>query len=134
MSKTMQKFLVNVGTGLIIAFLVMWVQGVFEAETTSDALRLVCDGFFVAAAVFLAWGGLRWCTNGGAVDGLGYSMKMVKDRLLPFLAKPDQKRESFAEYRERRESKALPAKPLLLSGLVHLAIALIFFGVYSIYA
>lgn len=134
MSKTMQKFLIHVGTGFVIAFLVMWVQGVFETETASDALRLVCDGFFVAGGILLAWGGLRWCSNGGAVDGLGYSMKMVKDRLLPFLAKPDQKRESFAEYRERRESKAIPAKPLLLSGLVHLVIAFIIFGVYSNYA
>ena len=134
MSKPMQKFLINVGTGLVIVVLVMWVQGVFETETTSDALRLVCDGFFVAAVVLLGWGSLRWCTNGGAVDGLGYSMKMVKDRLLPFLAKPNQKRESFAEYRERRESKAISAKPLLLSGLVHLVIALVVFGIYSIYA
>lgn len=132
MSKTMQMFLANLGAGFVIAFLVMWAQGVFGAETASDALRLVCDGFFVAGAALLAWGGLRWCTNGGAVDGLGYSMKMVKDRLLPFLGKPWEKRESFAEYRERRESKARPAKALLLSGLVHLVIALIIFGVYNL--
>lgn len=131
MSKTKHKFLINLGVGLVIAVLVMWLQGVFEAETTSDVLRLACDGFFVAAAVLLAWGGLRWCTNGGAVDGLGYSMKMVKDRLLPFLSRPHEKRESFAEYRERREAKALPAKSLLLAGLAHLVIALIIFGAYN---
>ena len=131
MNKTWQKFLVNLGTGFLLAFLVMWSQGIFDTETASDALRLACDGFFVAAAVLLAWGGLGWCTNGGAVDGLGYSMKMVKERLRHFLSKRWEKRETFAEYGERRESKARPARALLLSGLAHLVIALIMFGVYN---
>lgn len=131
MNPKLQKLLTNFGIGLAIAFLVMWGQGLFEAETMSDTLRVVCDGFFVAGALLLAWGGLRWCTNGGAVDGLGYSMKMVKERMLPFLSKPWDKRESFAEYRERRESKARPVGALLLSGLAHLVIALILFAVYN---
>lgn len=122
------KVLVYTAVGLALAFGVMLTGGVFTAEGAKDVLRIVCDGFFVAGALFLGCGGIVWCYNGGAVDGLGYSAKMLINRVRPHY---EEHRQSFAEYREQREKKASSPVALVFSGLNLLAIAVIVFLVYS---
>ena len=121
MKKTALEALVNVLLGVVIAVVVILLGGFTELETMTDRLRVASDGFFVAAALLLGWGGLRWAVAGGAVDGLGYSMKTLKDRLLP---NPRyQRQESFADYRMRKHAKDTSPAPLLLGGMVHLVIS-----------
>lgn len=122
------KVLIHVAVGLAIALVVMFSGGVTSAETTKDALRIVCDGFFVAGALLLAFGGLRWTYNGGVMDGLGYSAKTVVNRMRPHY---EEHRESFAEYRAKREAKAASPFAFVVSGLILLALAVILFVVYG---
>ena len=128
MSKGAIKFLVCTGVGFVIAFLVAWSQGLFGAETTSDVLRIICDGFFVAGALMLAYGGLTWTSNGGVFDGLTYTFKQGIARLKRDF---EEQRVTFAEHREKREAKATSPKAMLLAGLVHLAIAILLMVVYQ---
>jgi len=114
------KFLVYTGIGFVVAFLVMWRQDIFHAETAQDVLRFVSDGFFVSGALLILFGGFNWTYNGGVLDGLGYSFKQGFARIRRAY---DEERMTFAQYRERREEKATSPKPLVLSGLVHLVIA-----------
>lgn len=127
MSKNTIKFLVNTGIGFVVAFLVMWSQGVFAAETTPDVLRVICDGFFIAGAVLFLGGGLVWADNGGVFDGLTYTFKQAVARVKRDF---EQEKISFAEHREKREAKASSPLGMVLAGLVHLAIAAILFVVY----
>lgn len=128
MSKGTIKYLVITGVGLVIALLVSWSQGIFGAETASDVLRLVCDGFFVAGALLLAYGGLTWTSNGGVFDGLTFTFKQAFARIKRDY---EEQRVTFAEHRERREAKASSPKYALLAGLTHMVIAVIIMVVYQ---
>lgn len=127
MDRPLWKFLLNVAIGLGLAMLVSASRGVFSAETSAEACMYLSDGFFVAGAILFGWGCLRWTYNGGVMDGLTFTFKLAVARIR---REYEEDRKTFGEYREEREKKSLSPKYLLLSGLVHLAIALIFFGLY----
>ena len=129
MKETLIKGLANLLLGGIIAVAAMMAKDFSTLVELSDKLRIASDGFFVAGALLLAWGGLTWTVNGGAVDGLGYSMKTLRDRLLP---NPRYERqESFAAYRERKHAKDRSPVPAALAGAVHLAIAVALLLLYN---
>ena len=121
------KFLVDLGVATVLAVLVWVLEGLFRVETALDAFRILSDGFFVAGAMFLAMGGMTWTKNGGVMDGLGFTFKTVFARIR---SDYETSRMTFAEYREEREKKASSPKPMLLAGLIHLALAGAMFLVY----
>lgn len=122
------KVLIPLAVGLVIAVIMMFSSGITSAQSVHDALRIVCDAFFVPGAMLLMYGGLRWTYNGGVMDGLGYSAKLMINRMRPHY---EEHRQSFAEYRSKRESKAQPAFPLVASGLILLAIAVVLYVIYG---
>lgn len=128
MSDSVRKFLIHTGIGLILAVLISCLLGLFQAETAVDTLRILCDGFFVSAAVLLCIGGIQWTTNGGVMDGLGYASRTGVARMRRDF---ETAKQSFAEYRENREKKARSPRYLLLAGLLHLVIALALYMAYS---
>ena len=128
MASSMKKFLTDTGIGLLIAVLVWIAEGLFRAGTAQDVLRILSDGFFVAGLLFLGMAGLTWAKNGGAMDGLGYTIKIAIARIRPDY---DDARMTFAQYREEREKKASSPKSAVLAGLVHMAIAIVLTVAYS---
>ena len=127
MSAFLRKLLINTGIGLVLAGAVILNQGVFSVSG-ADVIRIVCDGFFVAGVLMLAAGLLKWISNEGGMDGLNYALKVGVARI-----KRDYEgsRKSFADYREEREKKATSPLPLILSGVIHLAIAMAFLALYN---
>lgn len=123
-----KNVLINVIVGLAASVLAMWWLGAFSAETFRDTVRLVCDGFFLVAALTLAYGGLIWTYNGGVMDGLGFSVKTLIARVSRDY---EQNRVTFAEYREKREQKSRSPKATLVSGVFLMIPALITFAVYN---
>ena len=128
MSDFWKKFLINTGIGLVIALLLSALLGVFGAETAADRMRILCDGFFVAAMGLLCVGGIRWTTNGGAMDGLGYATKVGIARMRRDF---ETAKQGFGEYQQIQRSKARSPKHLLLAGLTHLVIAAALYAVYA---
>lgn len=128
MGKTIGKVLVSAAFGLIVAVFVWITSGLFQAAGVADFLRILCDGFFVAAALLLGSGGLVWTYNGGVFDGLGFSVKTIFDRMHRDYA---ERRQTFMEYREKREAKSSSPRYLLLGGLIHLGLAIVVFLVYQ---
>jgi hypothetical protein len=131
MSKTKRNFLIFTGIGLVGAVIVAWTQGVFSAETQVDVLRTCSDGFFIAGGLLLAIGGIIWYYNRGALDGIGYSIKMARQRMKRVL---ESERTTFLEYCEQREEKAFSPKAMLLAGLVHFVIAIVLVVAYAMAA
>lgn len=128
MKQTLKKLLIYAPAGILIAGLVAWSQGLFVSETTSDTLRLLSDSFFVAGGLLLAFAGLQWCTNGGVIDGLGYTFKQAISRMR---SSHEQNRESYAAYRERKHQKDRSPLPMALAGAFFLMIAIVFLLAYS---
>ena len=128
MSDSVKKFLINTGIGLVIALLLSILLGVFRAETPVDRVRILCDGFFVAAMGLLCAGGFRWTSNGGAMDGLGFATKVGIARMRRDF---ETARQGFGEYQQIQRSKARSPRYLLLAGLTHLVIAAALYAVYA---
>ena len=128
MSDFWKKFLIHTGIGLGAALLISILLGLFRAETMVDRVRILCDGFFVAAMGLLCAGGFRWTSNGGVMDGLGYATKIGIARMRRDF---ETAKQGFGEYQQIQRGKARSPKHLLLAGLVHLVIAVILYAVYA---
>lgn len=128
MSPSGKKLLILTAIGTVCALALSWGRGLFSAADARDVLRILCDGFFVVGGLLLAWGGIVWSSNGGAFDGLSWSVKTLIWRVRPDY---DDVKQSFAEYREQREKKARSPRTTLLSGLILVAAATLLLIVYS---
>ena len=128
MSDFWKKFLTHTGIGLGAALLISILLGLFRAETAVDRLRILCDGFFVAAMGLLCAGGIRWTSNGGVMDGLGYATKIGLSRMRRDF---ETARQGFGEYQKIQRAKARTPKYLLLAGLVQLLIAVALYAAYA---
>ena len=128
MNETLKKFLIDLGIGLAVAAVISFLMGVSSGEEMADILRILSDAFFVAAAIFLVTGGLTFTVNGGVMDGLGFATKTGIARIKRDF---ETSKQSFAQYREERESKAKSPAASLLAGAVLLVIAMILLMVYN---
>ena len=128
MNETLKKFLIDLGIGLVLAVALSFLMGVPEGEGVADVLRILSDAFFVSAAAFLVTGGITFTVNGGVMDGLGFATKTGIARIKRDF---ETSKQSFAQYREERESKAKSPAASLLAGAVLLVIALILLMVYN---
>ena len=128
MGDTRKKILTDLIIGLVMAAALAALTDVFHADNPSDLYRLLSDCFFLPAVILLAGAGLTWAKNGGVWDGLGFSMKTLMVRMFRSY---EDKRITFAEYRERREEKASSPIPSLIAGAVYLALAMVFLALYN---
>ena len=128
MSDFWKKFLIHTGIGLVAALLISVLQGLFRAEAAVDRMRILCDGFFVAAMGLLCAGGFRWTSNGGVMDGLGFATKIGIARMRRDF---ETAKMGFGEYRQVQRAKARSPKYLLLAGLAQLLIAVALYAVYA---
>ena len=124
-----KKLLILACIGLGLVLRVIFTQGIVRSAGLKDVLRHLCDGFFVAGALLLGAGGLVWGHAGGVTDGLRFSMKTFLS--LKWKRVGDYK-ESFSDYRARREARSGDPKPYLLVGGGYFLIALLLFAGYSI--
>lgn len=100
-------------------------------------MRMLCDGCFVAAAMLLGSGGLKFARNQGTFDMMTYSMKSVFHLHFPFakMNSPlEEREEDFVEYKERKRAKRKPASDLLWSGLIYLIASVVFLVLYLLTA
>ena len=131
MDDSRKNLLIDLILGLCLAIASAFLLDVFHAETKRDLFRLLSDCFFLPGALFLGSSGLTWARNGGVWDGLGFTVKMLIDRMKPDY---DKKRVTFAEYREKREEKDSSPIPALVTGLIYFALAMVFLILFNITA
>ena len=128
MSDFWKKLLIHIGIGLVAALLMSILLGLFRAEAAVDRMRILCDGFFVAAMGLLCAGGFRWTSNGGVMDGLGFAAKTGIARMRRDF---EAAKQGFGEYQQAQRAKARSPKYLLLAGLVLLVVAVALYAVYA---
>ena len=75
--KTVYRYLITAGVGLLIVLLVVLMKNGFEEQDVEIAMQIWCDAFFVSG-VFLTCGGLIVvASNGGVFDMLGYAVSLL---------------------------------------------------------
>lgn len=128
MSDSLRQFLVKTGVGLGLGLVISLVMGFAGDGERMTWLRAFCDGYFLSASIFLAWGGLVFTYNGGAMDGLGFTFKTFAGL---FKQDYEEQRVTFREYRENREKNAKSPRETLLAGAVLLAVAVLLLMIYD---
>lgn len=122
-------YLVDMGVGLLFAAITV----ALNLDQGYQPWRQVCDALFVAATVLLGVGGLQFFRNHGAFDTMGYGMKQLANTIAPWAISPDSnlgKKESFLEYKERKEENRRSPKEMVLAGLTYLILSLLALLVY----
>ncbi len=91
-------------------------------------MRCFCDGFFVVAVFQIGVGVIVLARNKGSFDAVGFGLRSVLQTHFPSFGKGEK--EDIMAYRERKALSRKSAMPLILSGLVYLALSLIFLALY----
>lgn len=125
MKKKIIRYLITAGVGLVIALSVSFVKSLYWLEDITDIMQALSDCFVVPGLFLILFGLLVVCSNGGTFDMLGFGTKKV---ISVFKRHPSEKdRESFYEYRNRKQESKRSFGYLIIVGVVFLAIGMIFF-------
>ena len=131
------QYAVTLCAGLVIAFLIAWrwgaEDGIFSANSASEAYKLLCDGFFVPGILMVLAGGLIWISREGAFDGFKYISRYVLYAFVPFAR--GKKTEKYSEYRAKKKAEYKKKGPLafmFICGGIMLAASVVFWVLYSL--
>ncbi len=123
-----RAWFVTAAVGLAIAGgVVAFEYGNYEDPT---ALRMLCDGAFVAGVILACFGALALVGSGGAFDAMGFAVRTL---LRKFSLRKDrfESRLTYGEYKAmRRERKGADVKCVLFVGVAYLALAAALLGLY----
>ena len=125
-----RSFRIALGVGAAIALAVV----LLNRSAGNGPLRLLCDGCFVAGILVGGTGCLMLAANEGMFDIFGYGISFVLNLHWSgiFRMSEERRRESYADYKQRRH--ASPAKPggVLLAGGIYLLLAAVLLVIYSV--
>ena len=117
------KYAICFGIEAFIAFLVIWSKGFFT-QSGAVNVQILADAFFVAGILMSLFAGMLYVSGEGALVGIGF---VLRNALLTFIPMGRAKQERYADYRERKMSRAKKQNDscILITGLFFLAIGVI---------
>lgn len=129
---TCRNYLITMGIGLLIAASVTGIQGGFTATDQQALMGALCDGCFVAGALLTGAGLLVFVADDGFFDLMNYGVQKVL-RLVLSEQKQAAFPKTFFEFRQiKNASRKGSTAFLLLSGLVWIALAALWLGLYGV--
>ena len=127
--KTVYRYLITAGVGLLIVLLVVLMKNGFEEQDVEIAMQIWCDAFFVSG-VFLTCGGLIVvASNGGVFDMLGYAVSLLWYTFKS--SKVERNYKTFYDYREARKDRKRSVSFVLIVGLALIAVSVVFLILYE---
>lgn len=127
------KYLITSLAGAAIVIIIVFTHGILQADTTSAAMQILVDAFFVPGVLFVGFGLIVVASNGGAFDMLSYGVSLIFVLLKKNIK--ERKYKDFYEYsqakKEKRKDKASIAF-ILVVGLVLVAISMVFLALYYV--
>ena len=112
-----------------VACLLMFTRGVTTAKG-SDLFLVLCDAFFVPGGIMAGFGLLVVASNGGAFDMIAYGIMSL---FALFYRNPAKRKyHTFYDYRVHKEENKATYSHFLISGLIFVAISLVFLILFYI--
>ena len=129
MSSTLKTRLIKYGISFSVSFGMAWFYVSlrdFQFQPLMEKYRILCDAFTIPGMVFILLGLLMILSNQGALDGISYAAQYAARLLIPG-ALTKHKQERYLDYVERkRANRAKGFGFLFVTGVVTMAIALVF--------
>ena len=123
------KYIAQIAAGAVMAVLVMLWQGLDDAQTAADRLKIISDGFAVSGLLYTAMGVLIWVSTTGFFDIFAYAIRKGAHVLIPGMVKDDHT--GYYEYQQgkkeaRAKGETAGRKSTLFVGLLFFALSLLF--------
>ena len=125
------KYLIYFCVASLITVLVFWRYGFFS-ENVAANIQILGDGFSVAGFLLLAFAGMMFISDQGALIGIGFVLRSVAQIFIPMGRKTH---EFYGKYRERvlAEKKTKGSNPCaFFVGLFFLVVGIIFNVIFYI--
>jgi hypothetical protein len=120
------KYIICFSVASLMTVVVFWIRGFFT-DNIGENIQILSDGFFVSGVLMLAFAGMMFISDEGALIGIGFVLRSVAQIFIPMGRK---NHEFYAQYRERklaeRKAKTSNDHCVLVVGLVFLAISIVF--------
>lgn len=101
----------------------------FAGAEVKEKYQMLCDALTVPGVLLLCAGALVWISSLGALDGLGYGLRLAVQALIP--GKRAGREKSYGDYVARRQKNRLKGYGfLLICGAVTIAASFVFLGLY----
>ena len=128
-SAKLRNYGICVGIEVLIAFLVIWSKGFFT-DSVAVNIQILSDAFFVSGILMTLFAGMLYISSEGALIGIGFVLRNV---VLTFIPMGRAKHELYADYRARKlkDAKKHDNTPILVTGLIFLAIGIVFTVIWS---
>jgi len=124
--KTIIQYVIYFILGLFIVAMGMKSQGFFEATMPLEKIRILSDCLLFPGALFGGIGALTWIAAKGTFDMLGYGFSYFFSGFV----NPKKKRETFYEYKLRKEDDGKWLPELFLVGMFYLLLSIVFVLIY----
>lgn len=127
---TLRNYGICVAIEVLIAFLVIWSKGFFTDSVTVN-IQILSDAFFVSGILMTLYAALMYVSGEGALIGIGF---VLRNAVLTFIPMGRARQERYADYRERKLGKAKKHndRHILVTGLIFLAIGIIFTTIWYV--
>lgn len=121
------KYIICFSVASLMTVVVFWIRGFFT-DNIGENIQILSDGFFVSGVLMLAFAGMMFISDEGALIGIGFVLRSVAQIFIPMGRK---NHEFYGKYRERvlAEKKAKRKNGdhcILIVGLAFLAIGIVF--------
>ena len=124
------KYLVVSVIGLVAAFLICVLKGIFRETDAATIVRIVSDAFTLIGILWICFGALTVLNKAGAFDGLGYSFQSML-RVWRNKTKEDGKPNSYYDYKKAADAKRKRAWHLIIVGAAFLVVAIVLVIIHS---
>ncbi|MBQ6333144.1 MAG: DUF3899 domain-containing protein [Clostridia bacterium] len=122
--KSWVKYLITAVFGLVVAFLICWLKGVFRMTEAKEIVRVVCDGFTFSGLMLTGLGLLTVLNKAGAFDGLGYSFKSMV-RVFRNYRDDDKTPKTYYDYKKAAYEKRKRRWHLVIVGAGYLVVSIV---------
>lgn len=138
MNSDLKTNLIKYGICVAFALLMAWIyfslrldsMEEFSALDLTERFVLLSDAFTIPGGILLMSGALVALSNKGALDGVGYAMRLMVRMLIPGMGR---KQERYGDYVERKKDKKLSGYGFLfISGGFFLLIGIVFMVLYNV--
>ena len=130
--KRWTAFLLKYGITMLVGGLLTWLtldlHGFSSTMPKLQQYRLLCDAFTIPGVILVMVGFLVMIANAGNFLGLGYAVKHAVKMLIPFGNKKDERYYDY--YQRKQQGKITGYGFIFITGLVFMAVAMVFFTLF----
>ena len=129
MFKRILPYIITAVIGIAITVAIICSKQIWAADGTKIVMQILSDAFFVRGVLLAGVGLIIFASNGGAFDMLVFAVLLFFNLFRKDVNK--RKYKDFYAYRQAKKDKKRSMAFMLITGLIFIAIAVIFIIVYA---